>query len=159
MQAPLPPPARTLFDPLGHAFTKATALRFVRLLGAALRTVEQHTGAKLGRTLGPLVPADSSSYRRLFSQRRWPSGRLARLRAGWTLEHRLPPGPTFRAGDDTVDEHRGKNGSGTGRQRAPARSTHRYTAGRWGHSWGVVAGLVRFSFPRRRWALPVLVAR
>jgi hypothetical protein len=157
-QAQLPRPARALCDALGRAFTRATALRFALLLGAALLTVGRHTVANVLRTLGPLVPGDASSYRRLFSQRRWSSWRLARLLAGWVVAHLLPAGPILLAGDDTVDEHRGKKVYGKGRHRDPVRSTHRYTAFRWGHKWVVVAVLVRFPFTRRLWALPVLVA-
>jgi hypothetical protein len=157
-QAHLPRPARVLCDTLGRAFTKATALRFVLLLGAALLTVGKPTVANLLRTLGPLVPGAPSSYRRVFSQRRWSSWRLAQLLAGWVVEHLLPDGPLFLAGDDTVDEHRGKHVYGKARHRDPVRSTHSYTAFRWGHKWVVVAVLVRFPFTRRLWALPVLVA-
>lgn len=154
----LPRPARLLCDTLGHAFTKATALRFALLLAAALLTIGRHTVANLLRTLGPLVPGDASCYRRLFSQRRWSSWRLAKLLSAWVLEHLLPDGPVLLAGDDTVDEHRGKKVYGKGRQRDPVRSTHSYTAFRWGHKWLVVAVLVALPFTRRRWALPILVA-
>src|SRR5262245_37556340 len=154
----LPRPARALVDTLGHAFHGATARRFGLLLVAALLTVGRHTVANLLRTLGPLVPGDPSSYRRVFSQRRWSSWRLARLLTGWVLDHLLPAGPIFLAGDDTVEEHRGKNVYGKGRHRDPVRSTHTYTAFRWGHKWVVLAVLVRFPFARRLWALPVLVA-
>ncbi len=154
----LPRPARALMDTLGRAFHRATALRFGLLLTAALLTVGRHTVANLLRTLGPLVPGDPSSYRRVFSQRRWSSWRLAKLLGGWVVEHLLPDGPIFLAADDTVDEHRGKNVYGKGRHRDAVRSTHSYTAFRWGHKWLVVAVLVRFPFTRRRWALPVLVA-
>jgi len=156
--AQLPQPARALVDALGRAFTTATALRCALLLPAALLTVGRHTVANLLRTLGPLVPGDSSSYRRLFSQRRWSSWRLAHLLAGWLVEHLVPDGPIRLAADDTVDEHRGKNVYGKGRHRDPVRSTHTYTAFRWGHKWVVVAVLVRLPLSRRLWALPVLVA-
>ena len=158
LRAQLPGPARALVDALGRAFTRATALRFALLVPAALLTVGRHTVANLLRTLGPLVPGDPSSYRRVFSHRRWSSWRLARILAGWVIDHLLPDGPVRLAGDDTVDEHRGKNVYGKGRHRDPVRSTHSYTAFRWGHKWVVVAVLVRFPFARRLWALPVLVA-
>jgi hypothetical protein len=147
-----------LVDALAGAFTKATALRFALLLPAALLTIGRHTVANLLRTLGPLVPGDPSSYRRVFSQRRWSSWRLARLLGGWVIDQLLPAGPIFLAGDDTVEEHRGKNVYGKGRHRDPVRSTHTYTAFRWGHKWVVLAVLVRLPFTRRLWALPVLVA-
>src|SRR5262245_24285995 len=83
----LPQPARVLCDTLGRAFHPATALRFGLLLAAALLTVGRHTVAHLLRTLGPLVPGHPSSYRRVFSQRRWSSWRLAQLLTGWVLEH------------------------------------------------------------------------
>jgi len=154
----LPRPARLLCDSLAHAFTTATALRFALLLVAALLTVGRHTVANLLRTLGPLVPGDSSSYRRVFSQRRWSSWQLARLLTGWIVERLAPDGPLLLAGDDTVDEHRGPKVYGKGRHRDPVRSTHSYTAFRWGHKWVVVALLVRLPFCRRLWALPILVA-
>ena len=47
---------------------------------------------------------------------------------------------------------------GKGCQRDPVRSTHAFTAFRWGHKWVVLAVLVRFPFSRRPWALPLLVA-
>lgn len=154
----LPGPAHALCDTLARAFTRATALRFSLLLAAALLTVGRHTVANLLRTLGPLVPGDSSSYRRVFSQRRWSSWRLARLLTGWVVEHLVPNGPLLLAGDDTVDEHRGPKVYGKGRHRDPVRSSHSYTAFRWGHKWVVLAVLVRFPFSRRLWALPILVA-
>jgi hypothetical protein len=147
-----------LLDTLGRAFTRATALRFSLLVTAALLTVGRHTVANLLRTLGPLVPGDPSSYRRVFSHRRWSGLRLARLLTGWVVERLVPDGPIVLAGDDTVDEHKGKKVYGKGRHRDPVRSTHTYTAFRWGHKWVVVAMLVRLPFARRLWALPVLVA-
>jgi DDE superfamily endonuclease len=158
LRAQLPGPARRLVEVLGRAFTKATALRFALLLPAALLTVGRHTIANLLRTVGPLVPGDPSSYRRVFSHRRWSSWRLARLLSGWVIAHLLPAGPILLAGDDTVEEHRGKHVYGKGRHRDPVRSTHTYTAFRWGHKWVVLAVLVRFPFTRRLWALPVLLA-
>src|SRR5262249_361581 len=124
-QAHLPRPARALIDTLSRAFTAATALRVSLLLPAALLTVGRHTVANLLRTLGPLVPGDASSYRRVFSHRRWSSWRLARLLAGWVVQHFVPDGPILLAGDDTVDEHRGPKVYGKGCHRDPVRSTHR----------------------------------
>src|SRR5262245_48535550 len=101
----LPRSARTLLDTLGRAFASTTALRFTLLLAAALLTVGRHTVANLLRTLGPLVPGDGSSYRRLFSRRRWSSWRLARLLVDWVVAHLLPAGPIILAGRS--EERRG----------------------------------------------------
>jgi hypothetical protein len=60
-------------------------------------------------------------------------------------------------GDDTVDGHPGRRVYGKGRHRDPVRSSHAYTAWRYGHKWVVLAVLVKFPFAARRWALPVLV--
>jgi hypothetical protein len=46
---------------------------------------------------------------------------------------------------------------GKARPRDPVRSSHAYTAWRYGHKWVVLAVLVRFPFAARRWARPVLV--
>ena len=154
----LPRPAQTLFQAFRAAFTAPTYYRFVFLTCAALLTVGNHTILNLLRTLGPLVPGAPSSYHRVFSHRRWSSWRLARVLLTWVVTHLLPDGPIDLAGDDTVDEHRGKKVYGKGRHRDPVRSTHTYTAFRWGHKWVVLAVLVRFPWARRRWALPVLVA-
>ena len=47
---------------------------------------------------------------------------------------------------------------GQARHRDGVRSTHRDTAYRWGHPWGVVSGLVQWPGAVRPWALPVWVA-
>jgi hypothetical protein len=86
----LPGPARAPFGALAGASRRATALRFGLPLAAALLTVGRHTVTNLPRTPGPLVPGDPSRYRRVFSRRRWPSWRLAKLLAGWAVGH-LPP--------------------------------------------------------------------
>jgi hypothetical protein len=45
-----------------------------------------------------------------------------------------------------------------GCHRDSVRSTHSFTAFRWGHKWVVLAVLVRFPFATRPWAMPLLVA-
>src|ERR671917_467897 len=67
-------------------------------------------------------------------------------------------GPIPLAGDDTVESHPGRKVHGKARHRDPVRSSHGYTAWRYGHKWVVLAVLVRFPFATRPWALPVLVA-
>ena len=62
------------------------------------------------------------------------------------------------AGDDTVAEHPGPRVYGKGRHRDPVRSTHSFTAFRWGHKWVMLALLVHLPFATRRWALPLLMA-
>src|SRR5437763_13179671 len=158
LQQAVPEPARSLFDSLAGAFTRPTFLRIVVLALAALLTLGGRTVCNLLRTLGALAPGHPSSYHRVFSHRRWSGWRLARLLAGWVFTHLLPDGPIEVAGDDTVEEHPGDRVYGKGCHRDPVRSTHSYTAFRWGHKWVVIGVLVRLPFASRRWALPVLVA-
>lgn len=154
----LPKLARILFDIFRPAFAPATFHRFVFLVVAALLTVGNRTTLNLLRTLATLVPGHPTTYHRVWSHRRWSSWYLARALLAWTLQHLVPSGPVVLAGDDTVDEHRGKKVYGKARHRDAVRSTHSYTAFRWGHKWVVLAVLVAFPFARRRWALPILVA-
>jgi hypothetical protein len=125
---------------------------------ATLLTIGRRTVCNLLRTPGALAPGHPSSYHRVFSQRRWSSWRLARGLAGWVFDHLVTDDRVLLAGDDTVDEHPGDHVFGKGCHRDPVRSTHSFTAFRWGHKWVVLTVLVRLPGTRRRWALPVLVA-
>ena len=77
--------------------------------------------------------------------------------ARYVLTHLVPEGPVDLVGDDTVDGHPGPKGYGKGRHRDAVRSSHAFTAWRYGHKWVVLAVPVQFPFAKRRWALPVLV--
>lgn len=154
----LPRPARSLFDALGGAFTRPTFLRWIVLALATILTLGNRTVCNLLRTLGALAPGHPSSYHRVFCQRRWSGWRLARGLANWVFTQLLPEGRVILAGDDTVAEHPGDQVFGKGCHRDAVRSTHSFTAFRWGHKWVVLSVLVRFPFSRRRWALPLLIA-
>lgn len=154
----VPQPARSLFDHLAGAFCRPSFLRFVVLALATILTVGKRTVCNLLRTLGVLAPGHPSSYHRFFSQRRWSCWRLARALSVWVFDHLVPDGRAVLVGDDTVDEHPGDHVFGKGCHRDPVRSTHAFTAFRWGHKWVVRAVLVRFPFTRRPWALPLWVA-
>jgi hypothetical protein len=143
---------------LAAAFTRPTYERFVVLLLAAILTTGCRTILNLLRTIDTLAPGHPSSYHRVFSHRRCSLWRLGRALAGSILRRWVPTGTVTVAGDDTVAEHQGKHVYGKGCHRDPVRSTHSYTAYRWGHKWVVLAILVPFPFAARPWALPVLVA-
>lgn len=108
--------------------------------------------------MGPLCQGHPSSYHRLFSHRRWTLWALGRTLASYILEQWVPEGPVAVAGDETGDGHPGRQVYGKGRHRDAVRSSHSFTAWRWGHKWIVGAFLVSFPFAQRPWALPVLVA-
>jgi hypothetical protein len=154
----LPKQVRTAFDQLAPAFTRPTYHRFLLLALAAILTLGGRTVANLLRTLGALAPGHPTSYHRVFSRNRWSPWALARRFTHTVLTRLAPAGPIALAGDDTVTEHPGPHVYGKGCHRDPVRSTHAFTAYRWGHKWVVLALLVRFPFATRPWALPLLVA-
>jgi DDE superfamily endonuclease len=154
----IPSFARPVLDQFAPVFFQPTYQRFLVLLVAAILTTGRRTVSNLLRTVPGLAPGDPSSYHRVFSRRRWSTLQLARLLAQFLLDHYVPDGPVFLAGDDTVDEHRGTKVHGKSCHRDPVRSTHSFTAYRWGHKWVVLTILVPFSFAPRPWALAVLVA-
>jgi hypothetical protein len=154
----IPSFARPVLDPFAPVFFQPTYQRFLVLVIAAILTTGRRTVSNLLRTVRGLDPGHPSSYHRVFSTRRWSSFQLARLLTRFILDHWVPEGPVFLAGDDTVAEHRGAKVHGKACHRDPVRSTHSFTAYRWGHKWVVLAILVPFPFATRPWALPVLVA-
>jgi hypothetical protein len=154
----LPDESLALLDSFAPVFTQPTRGRFLVLLGAAILTTGRRTVANLLRTAGSLAPGDASSYRRVFSQARWSMIRLA-CALTRSLVALLPEdAPIVLVGDDTVVAHPGPHVYGKARHRDPVRSSHAYTAWRYGHKWVVLALLVRFPFATRPWALPLLVA-
>lgn len=157
LEARAPAGLRCLLQAFAEVFTRPTYYRFCMLVLAAILTTGNHTVMNLLRTLGSLAPGASSSYRRVFSKRRWSLWRLARILAEQIVRHFAAAGAIHLAGDDTVDEHRGKKVFGKGRHRDAVRSSHSYTAFRYGHKWVVLAILVRLPWTPRLWALPVLV--
>ena len=147
-------PLFSLFRP---AFTAATFVR-AQLLGvAAILTNGRRTVANLLRTVADLTEGDSSSYHRVLSLAQWSALSLAAALTRFLIQHFWPQGRIRLVGDDTVTEHPGKKVYGKARHRDAVRSSHSYTAWRWGHKWVVLALLVRFPFACRPWALPVLV--
>ena len=154
----LPKAALPLFRSVAGACVLPTAKRLLTLMVGAILATGRRTITNLLRAVGGLAPGHPSSYHRVFSRRRWSLWPLAHGLADLILRHWVPEGSVALAGDDTVDEHRGAHVYGKGRHRDPVRSTHSYTAYRWGHKWVVLAILVRFPFANRPWALPVLVA-
>ena len=153
----LPKQARALFDPLAPAFRQPTHHRSVLLAIAAILTLGGRTICNLLRCLGALAPGHPSSYHRVFSRSPWRPWELARRFTTTVLSLFAPQGVIELAGDDTVEEHPGPKVYGKGCHRDPVRSTHSFTAFRWGHKWVVLALLVRFPFATRRWALPLLM--
>src|ERR1041385_96059 len=140
----LPPDAAPVLAALTPIFSQPTAARFATLLAAALLTTGRRTVANLRRTLGDLAPGHPTSYQRVLSAARWSGLELGCALARLLLDRFVPAGPVHLVGDDTVESHPGPRVYGKGRHRDPVRSSHAYTAWRYGHKWVVLAVLVRF---------------
>lgn len=153
----LPNEVQPLLFALASAFTAPTFHRFTTLMAAAILSSGRRTVANLLRTLGGLTSGHCTSYQRVLSSAQWSGLQLGCLLTHFLLQHLLPHGVVRLVGDDTVDGHKGKKVHGKARHRDPVRSSHSYTAWRYGHKWVVLAVLVSFPFATRPWALPVLV--
>src|SRR4051794_28766096 len=153
----LPPEAHPLVQVLALHFTSPTYQRASALLVGAILTTGRRTIANLLRTLRQLAPGHPTAYRRVLSRAPWSGLRLGCALTRFLLDHVVPAGPVALVGDDTVDGHPGPKVYGKARHRDAVRSSHAYTAWRYGHKWVVLAVLVKFPFAARRWALPVLV--
>ena len=153
----LPPEARPLVAAFVFSFTSPTYQRFSTLLVGALLTTGRRTVANLLRTLRHLAPGHRTDYQRVLSRAPWSGLALGCALMRLVLDHLVPDGPVVLVGDDTVDGHKGTHVYGKARHRDAVRSTHSYTAWRYGHKWVVLAVLVQFPFATRPWALPVLI--
>jgi len=153
----LPPEAHPLVQVLTLHFTCPTYQRLSTLLVGTLLTTGRRTVANVLRTLRHLAPGHRTDYQRVFSRAPWSGLALGCALMRFLLERVVPDGPVQLVGDDTVDGHKGARVYGKGRHRDPVRSSHSYTAWRYGHRWVVLAVLVKFPFATRRWALPVLI--
>ncbi len=154
----LPREAATLLGRFAPAFAGSVFVRWVVLLLGAILTTGRRTVQNILRTVGPIAVGHFSSFHRVFSKRRWSMWRVGRVLATLIVELLVPDGVIDLVGDDTVEEHRGKNVYGKGCHRDAVRSKGKFTAFRWGHKWVVLCILVRLPFARRPWALPILVA-
>lgn len=142
------------------AFTQPTFGRFCLLLLASIITTGARTVSNLLRTVDFFVDGHFSDYHRMFSMRRFSTWKLSRALIDFILKHYYSDEKIIIeiVGDDTVDEHPGRKVFGKAKHRDAVRSSHTFTAFKWGHKWVVLSILVRFPFSRRPWALPVLIA-
>jgi hypothetical protein len=150
----IPDVALPVLTGLRPTFSTPTYNRFLVLLRGARLTTGRRTITNVRRAVRHQTPGHASSSHRVFSQRPWSPWVLARGLMTFLLAHVVPTGPVFLAGDDPVAERPGPQVFGKGRHRDGVRSTHSYTAYRWGHKWGVVSVLVKFPLATRPWALP-----
>src|SRR6266576_3677181 len=148
-------PILAMFAP---AFNPPTFQRAQLLAVAAILTTGRRTVSNLLRTVKHLAQGAASSYNRVLSEDRWSGLSLAYLLIAFLIQRFYPQGTILLVGDDTVTEHPGKKVHGKARHRDAVRSSHSYTAFRWGHKWVGLAMLVQFPFAQRPWTLPILTA-
>lgn len=153
----LPPEALPLLQALAPSFTRPTFTRFALLMGAAILATGRRTVANLLRIAAPMAAGHVTTYQRVLSSASWSAMQLACGLCGLVLTLVPADRPVPLVGDDTVESHPGRKVHGKARHRDPVRSSHGYTAWRYGHKWVVLAVLVRFPWATRPWALPVLV--
>jgi hypothetical protein len=153
----LPPEAQPLLDAFRPVFTQPTFHRFVTLCGSAILTTGRRTVANILRTAAPIARGHVTTYQRVLSSAEWSALRLACQLCRLVLALIPSEQAVILVGDDTVDGHPGRLVYGKARHRDPVRSSHGYTAWRYGHKWVVLAVLIRFPWANRPWALPVLV--
>ncbi|WP_197909573.1 IS701 family transposase [Gemmata massiliana] len=153
----LPPEAHGLVQVLAFHFTSPTYQRASTLLVGAILTTGRRTVANVLRARRHLAPGHRTDYPRVRSRAPWSGLTLGCALARFRLDHVVPDGVVTRVGDDTVDGHPGPNVCGKARHRDPVRSSHSYTAWRYGHTWVVLAVLVPVPVAKRRWALPILI--
>jgi hypothetical protein len=154
-----PKPIQSLAENFQVAFTKPSLARISIFVMAAILTTGAKTVSNVMRTAAVLSLGHASSFHRLFSLRRWQPWTLSRLLMVLIFKTFYAHGETIRlTGDDTVDGHKGKNVFGKGCHRDAVRSTHTYTAFRWGHKWVVLSILVMLPMTNRFWALPCMVS-
>lgn len=143
-----------LVKPLQVVMTQPSFVNFVTMLCgwvfAGRRTV---TG--MIRGAGAVGKKHHSSYHRLFAAAKWSLDELG-LAVFALLLPWLPPVIELSL-DDTLCRKRGLKMYGAGMHHDPLQSSRKTAIVSWGHSWVVLAVLVRFPFcPHRVFSLPIL---
>src|SRR5580693_2834328 len=97
-----------------------------------------------------------SAFHRLFAQARWSLDHLG-LAVFGLVEPYLTGDAVFLAIDDTLARKRGRKIFGVGMHHDPLLSTRNTAIMNWGHSWVVLAVILRFRrWPERPFSLPIL---
>lgn len=152
----IPQEALVVLSQFAFAFTQPTYQRFLVLVIASILTTGRRNIANVVRTLSYLASGDPCSYNRFLSEARWSALHLGCLLARLIVAASSSTAIIRLVGDDTVSEHRGKSVYGKSRHRDAVRSSHSYTAHRYGHKWVVLAVQVSLPFTWRTWTLPIM---
>lgn len=140
---------------LSAAFSGPSFDTFLRLVtGCVFARRRTVTGMILAG--GSVDAKHHSAFHRLFATARWSIDTLGLLVFD-LIEPLCGDGPVLLAGDDTLARKRGLKIFGVGMHHDPLLSTRKTAVMNWGHSWVVLAVIVRLPFrPDFCYALPVL---
>jgi hypothetical protein len=97
-----------------------------------------------------------AAFHRIFSRSRWALDELGLILFGLVREL-LPPATVQMSLDDTLARKRGLRVFGAGMYRDPLLSSRKLAVATWGHSWVILAVIVRLPFSSERvFSLPIL---
>ena len=154
----IPQRVRSVLQQWSGEFSSTVWPRFRFLALVAILCVGRRTVSRLLRFGGESSLGHWSTFHRVLSHRRWSSWNLARILARAVVDRLVTDDRVILFGDDTVTEHAGRKVHGKAKHRDAVRSSHSYTAWRWGHKWVVLAVRVDLPGTGRPWALPILCA-
>lgn len=140
------------------SFTKPTYNNFLILAAGCILTSKNRTICNILRIVSPFSHLDQSSFHRVFSSRKWSICALSKTLISYILNSFDFSNAVKIAVDDTVTQRFGPKVYGKGRHRDAVKSSHSYTAFKWGHKWIVLSVLIKFPFSKRFFALPVMAA-
>lgn len=145
-----------LVEPFGAAMQARSFSLFLTLLtGWVFATRRTITG--MLAAAGVVGHRHHAAFHRFFSAARWSLDELGLLLFSM-ITPLLAPGPVQLTVDDTLARKRGLKVFGAGMHHDPQLSTRKLAVLRWGHSWVVLAVVVRLPFcPQRVFSLPILV--
>ena len=139
-------------------FRRRTGVRMTCLVLGALLLRGRRTFTRILALLSGLVEGHYSTFYRIFSRPHWSTWRAGRILARLVIEAAPPDERVVALVDTTVSEHPGPRVYAKGKHRDAVRSSHSFTAWRWGHKRVVLTIAVPIPLVSRRWALPVMSA-
>lgn len=153
-----PQAAAEVFGKFAPVFRARSFVRMQWLVMGAILVHGRRTFTHILVMLSGLVSGHFATFYRLFSRSPWSCWKAGKILASLVIEAAPSDEPIVVLVDTTVSEHPGRHVYGKGKHRDAVRSSHSYTAWRWGHKRVVLACAIVIPFVRRRWALPVLMA-
>jgi len=151
----LVPSFLVLLQPLAAVMTAPSFANFTTILAGWVFT-SRRTVTGMIVASGMAGVRHHSIFHRFFARARWSPDALG-LAVFALIEPWLGDGPVLLALDDTLARKRGMKMFGVGMHHDPKLSTRKTALVNWGHSWVVLAVIVRFPFCERRcFSLPIL---